>query len=80
MPCHCSLWIDWRSGKINGGENLWLKNVIETEDGEPWADDITDRLKIELKKIKVVNNREVFGARSKEYSAHYVRNDDKRSM
>ena len=47
--------------------------------GEPRAGDVTDKLKKELRKIKVMDNRErFFGSRSKEYCTHYVRKYDNR--
>ena len=69
-----------KSGKINSNEKLRLKDVIETGDGEPRAGDVREKLEEELRKIKVVDNREeVFGVRNKEYSANYVRYYVKRS-
>ena len=58
-----------------------LKDVIETEDGELRVGDLIEKLRKELRKIKIIDNREeVFRASSKEYSAHFVRNDsDNRS-
>ena len=41
-----------KSGKINSSEKLSLKDVIETEDGEPRAGDVTEKLKKELKNKK----------------------------
>ena len=56
-----------------------FKDVIETEDWKPRAGDVTEKLVKELRKIKVLDNRqEVFRTRSTEYSAH-VRKDDNRS-
>ena len=38
---------------------------------------LKEKLRKELRTIKIVDNREeVFGARNKEYSAHYVRNNN----
>ena len=64
-----------KSGKINTGEKLRLKDVIEDENGEPRAGDVTEKLKKELRKIKVIDNREEVFPRSKEYNPHYVRNN-----
>ena len=68
-----------KSGKINTGEKLRLKDVIEDENGEPRAGDVTEKLKKELRKIKVIDNREEVFPRSKEYNTHYVRNNENRS-
>ena len=46
------------------------------EDGEPRLSDLEENLRMELRKIKIVDKiAKVFGARNKEYSGHYVRND-----
>ena len=60
-----------KSGKINTGEKLRLKDVIEDENGEPRAGDVTEKLKKELRKIKVIDNREEVFSGNKEYSTHY---------
>ena len=50
-------------------------DVIKIENWEPRADYVNERLNKELKKIKVVDNREeVFSVRCKEYIGYYVRN------
>ena len=68
-----------KSSKINAGEKLRLKDVIEDNDGEPRVGDIPGYLKKELRKIKVEDNREEVFARDKEYKTNYVRNGDNRS-
>ena len=49
-----------KSGEINISEKLRLKDLIETKDGEPRVCNVVEILKKELRKIKVVYNREVF--------------------
>ena len=52
---------------------------MENKHGEPRAD-VTERMRKELRKIKVIDNREeVFGAGSKEYNTHYVNNEERKS-
>ena len=41
------------SGKINGGEKVWLGYLLEDNDGNPNDGDILDSIK-ELRKLKVV--------------------------
>ena len=65
------------NGKINAGEKLRLKDVIEDANGEPKVGDHVQMLKRELRRIKVVENRdEPF---SKENKTFYMRNDENRS-
>ena len=59
---------------INSNEKLRLKNLIENEDRKLRAHDVTEKSMKELNNIKVVDNREeVYCARSKKYSAQYVK-------
>ena len=68
-----------KESKINAGEKLRLKDVMEDNDGKPRVGDIPEYIKKELVKIKVANNREdVFTANS-EYRTNYVRNEDNKS-
>ena len=65
-------------GEINVVEKLRLKDVIEDANGNPKLGDTTELMRKELKKMKVIENRnEVFKNKNTTY---YVRNtDDNRS-
>ena len=52
---------------------------MEDENGEPRAGDVTENMKKELRKIKVIDNREEVFPRNKEYSTHYMRRQEDRS-
>ena len=66
------------SGKINPTEKLWLKDILEDTDGNPKAGDTTETMKKELKRLKIVGNREETFA-NKETKTYYTRNDEIRS-
>jgi hypothetical protein len=51
---------------------------METDDGEPKVGDISKLLHKEIRKIKIIENREEPFA-SKEYNTNYVKNNDNRS-
>ena len=68
-----------KDGKINAGEKLRLKDSIEDNNGELRAGDVSEHLKKELRKIKVLENREEVFSRNKEYKTHYVRNSENQS-
>ena len=65
------------SGKINPTEKLRLKDILEDADGNPKAGDTTDTMKKELKRLKIVENREEPFA-AKETKTYYTKNDDNR--
>ena len=67
-----------KDGKINSGEKLRLRDVIEDYAGEPRVGDVTQYLKKELRKIKVIENREEPFS-GKDYKTLYVRNNDNHS-
>ena len=47
-----------KSGKISNDERMRLKDEIETKDGKPKVTDSTEIVQKELKRMKIVNNRE----------------------
>ena len=65
------------NGKINTMEKLRLKDILEDQDGKPKGGDTTEQMKKELKRLKIVDNREEPFA--KETITNYVRNEDERS-
>ena len=64
-------------GKINSNEKLRLKDILETRDGNPKEGETMEEMKKELKRLKVIENREE--PFSKETRAFYMRTDDNRS-
>ena len=60
-----------KNGEINSGEKLRIKDVMEDGDGNP-RQDVTERMKHELRKIKIVDNREEVFSKGKEISTNYV--------
>ena len=46
-----------KESKINAGEKLWLKDVMEDNDGKPRVGNIPEYIKKELVKIKVEEKR-----------------------
>ena len=66
------------SGKINSTEKLRLKDILEDADGNPKAGQTMETMKKELKRLKIVENREEPFA-AKETKTYYTRNDDNRS-
>lgn len=68
-----------KNGMINSGKKLRLKDEVETRDKEPRVENLTEKLRKELKNMNIFHNRgEVFVSKSKEMSTHYVSNDDDR--
>jgi len=55
-----------------------LKDILEDADGNPKPGDTTEIMKKELKRLKIVENREEPFA-NKETKTYYTRNDDNRS-
>ena len=47
-----------KNGKISSDERMRLKDEIETKEGKPKVIDSAERVQRELKRMKVVNNRE----------------------
>merc|ERR1712030_187114 len=64
------------NGKLNATEKLRLKDILEDKDGKPKGGDTTEQMKKELKRLKIVDNREEPFA--KETITNYVRNEDNR--
>ena len=64
-------------GKINSGERIRLKDLLEDVDGNPKARDTMEDMKKELKRLKVAENREE--PFMKETKTYYTRNEDSRS-
>ena len=64
-------------GKINSGEKIRLKDLLEDVDGNPRDGDTAENMKKELKRLKVAENcEEPF---QKENKTYYTRNEDTRS-
>ena len=64
-------------GKINSNEKLRLKDILETRDGNLKEGDTMEEMKKELKRLKVIENREEpFTNKTR---AFYTRTDDTRS-
>ena len=61
-------------GKINSTEKLRLKDILEDTEGNPKEGETTEAMKKELKRLKIVENREEPFA-VKETKAYYMRND-----
>ena len=47
-----------KNGKISSDERMRLKDEIETKEGKPKFADSAERVQKELKRMKIVNNRE----------------------
>ena len=47
-----------KNGKISSDERMRLKDEIETKEGKPSVIDSSDRVQRELRRMKVVNNRD----------------------
>merc|ERR1711905_72615 len=63
-------------GKINSTEKLRLKDLLEDADGKPKPGEIVEDMKRELKRLKIVENREEpFAAKKEETRAYYARNE-----
>ena len=58
MQWVCSFWRVKKLQKINAVQLLKLRDVIEDVNGNPRAGDTMEMIKKELKKMKVVENRE----------------------
>ena len=65
------------SGKINSGERIRLKDLLEDVDGNPKAGDTMEDMKKELKRLKVAENREE--PFMKETKTYYTRTEESRS-
>ena len=64
------------SGKINPTEKLRLKDILEDTEGNPKAGETTEAIKKELKRLKIVENREEpFAVKKEETRAYYTRNE-----
>ena len=66
-----------KGGKINAGERLRLKDILEDADGNPKPGNTMEAMKKELKKLKVAENREEPFA--KETKTFYTKNEENRS-
>ena len=60
-----------KSGKISSDERMILKDEIETKDGKPKVTDSAEIVQKELKRMKIVNNRESLW-KDKVTDTHYV--------
>ena len=61
-----------KNGKISSDERMRLKDEIETKEGKPRVIDSSERVQRELRRMKVVNNRDnVFD--NKPVYTHFVR-------
>ena len=49
-----------RSGKINDSEKYRLKDDIETKEGEPKDGNVSERMRKELRRLKVIERKVVF--------------------
>ena len=64
------------SGKINPTEKLRLKDILEDTEGNPKPGDTTEAMRKELKRLKIVENREEpFAVKKEETKAYYARNE-----
>ena len=61
-----------KSGKVNAVEKKILKDILEDVDGNPKEGDILELMKKELKKMKVVENREEPFKKKKEVAINYL--------
>ena len=64
-------------GKINSGERIRLKDLLENVDGNPKARDMVEDMKKEFKRLKVAENREE--PFMEETKAYFIGNGDSRS-
>merc|ERR1712237_61579 len=63
-------------GKINSTERMRLKDLLEDTDGKPKPGETTEDMKRELKRLKIVENREEpFAAKKEETRAYYARHE-----
>merc|ERR1712105_480060 len=68
-------------GKINTTEKLRLKDLLEDADGKPKPGEIVEDMKRELKRLKIVENREEpFAAKKEETRAYYARNESNQNQ
>jgi len=65
------------SGKINSGERVRLKDILEDVDGNPKAGDTMETMKKELKRLKGAENHEEPFV--KETKMYYTRTEESRS-
>ena len=64
-----------KNGKISSDERMRLKDEIETKEGKPRVIDSSERVQRELRRMKVVNNRDnVF---DKPVDTHYLRENSR---
>ena len=63
-------------GKINSGERIRLKDILEDVDGNPKAGNTMETMKKELKKLKVAENHEEPFA--KETKTFYAKTEENR--
>ena len=64
-------------GKVNSSEKIRLKDILETREGKPKEGETMVEMKKELKRLKVVENREE--PFSKETQTFYTKVDDGQS-
>ena len=60
-----------KSGKISSNEKMRLKDEIEMKEGKPKVENPAERVQKELKRMKIVNNRESLW-NEKVTDTHYV--------
>ena len=66
-----------KSGKINQLERKLLRDILEDKDGNPKEGEILEQMKKELKRMKVVENREEpFRKGEREEKTYYMRNGE----
>ena len=65
-----------KNGKINSDERMRLKDEIETKEGKPRVKDSSQRVQRELRRMKVVNNRDNV-LKNKTVDMHYVRENSR---
>ena len=47
-----------KSGRVNAAENTMSRDILEDADGNPRAGDTLELMKKEIKRMKVIENRE----------------------
>ena len=67
-----------KNGKISSDERMRLKDEIETREGKPMFADSAERVQKELKRMKVVNNRENIWV-VKVTDTHFVKERERKS-
>ena len=66
-----------KNGKINSDEKHRLKDDIETKEGNPKVGDATENIWKELKRLKVVDNRDNVWNCTK-HNTHYTQQSEER--